>query len=103
MPEKYTPFKFKMSEDEPIVFEDSEHYECPKCRWRVPVMPQHFDYRVLYDESVKYREMLSDEINGFLLEAQKEVPEFKIYCHNKKAILFDKIKKLKEIFSTDKD
>ena len=101
MPEKFTTFGITYDTDDGYMFKFTgiEYYECPQCRYRIPIKEEHVDYRILYERLRECAKLMRINFLDTLKEIEDEIPEAHIYMHNKRAelnnLLNDLINKLK--------
>lgn len=97
MPEKHVKFYF--AEDSPppmdMLFET---FDCPKCGCRFPVKEEIVDYRELYEQTKRFFQKQDQCFRTFIDELANEVPEAKIYLHNKHQSLINTLKELQKLY-----
>jgi DNA-directed RNA polymerase subunit RPC12/RpoP len=71
------------------------YVECPKCSHRIPVRGDELvDYKLLHEEQEKYTKELKKNYDNLIKDMSNEIPEVKIYLHNKHVEIQQTIKKI---------
>jgi hypothetical protein len=102
MPEKQGQINFMFDNGRIPMFTGIETVNCPNCHYRIPIKPEYADYRVLYESQHKLCEEMERGFQDYLNEIADEVPEAKIYMHNKRVKLMNMLHELIEAFKNDR-
>jgi hypothetical protein len=96
MPSIYkNPFTFKPNNViEPI---EIELYECPNCKYRIPILPEHFDYREMYEEQIFITQQLVKKYELFLEEIAMLNPDAEVLVEKRRSKMKELIKQLREM------
>ena len=98
MPSKYSPIGFEMSNEAIPKFTGVETVDCPSCGYRIPVREEWVDYRRLYEEQHDHATRMYECFNKLIDDMSEEVPEVKIYLHNQKMEITQRLEDLSKLF-----
>lgn len=77
-------------------FIETKTYECPRCRYRVPIEKEHVNYKLFYEGQKKVTENIVSNFEKYLNELHVICPDAKIYWETKKQKLYLKIFELQK-------
>jgi hypothetical protein len=101
MPEKHDKhFYFDGSSVVPH-FTGIETVDCPRCRFRIPVESNFVDYKRLYELQETLIKQQVFRFEQMLSEMADDLPEIKIYLHNKHCELKQMLVQLSTNFNAE--
>jgi hypothetical protein len=96
IPEKYeNPFTFIPNNVvQPVLI---EYYECPSCRYKILIKPEHFDYKKLYDDQLIITREIVKNYELFLEEIASKNADAAILVEMKRAEMKSLISELRRM------